>query len=235
MNTQSIMVRHLLDLSIGTSRLSLKRWLEVFKLFRNVGIIEKSLSKDVLKKLNTYIKKHTLKKHNQSLAGNISKSFIIKDKDDWFFNNVLKININEYEAQYTTKATVPAVLTKNCKYKLNEFWVNFQKKYEFNPVHNHSGVFSFVVWIKIPSSYKKECKLPFVKNSNSKLPNTFQLLFINTLGHISTLSYNLESSDEGKMLFFSSKYNHCVYPFYLSNKERISISGNISLDPDNPI
>jgi len=203
----------------------------MFKSFNNVGIIEKSLSKDVLKKLNTYIKKHTLKEYNTDLAGNISKSFIIKDKDDWFFNNVLKINIQEYEAKYTTAATVPLVLTKSCKYKLHRFWVNFQKKYEFNPVHNHRGVFSFVVWMKIPSSYKKECELPFVKNSNSKCPNTFQLLFINSLGDISHLNYTLEPSDEGKMLFFSSKYNHCVYPFYLSNKERISISGNISLDP----
>ena len=61
------------------------------------------------------------------------------------------------------------------------------------------------------------------------------MLFINSLGNIGQLDYNLEPSDEGKMLFFSSKYSHCVYPFYLSNKERISISGNISLDPDNPV
>ena len=203
----------------------------MFKFLDNVGIIEKSLSKDVLKKLNTYIKKHTLKKYNKNLAGNIGKSFIIKDKDDWFFNNVLKINIQEYKEQYTAAATVPAILTKNCKYKLHSLWVNFQKKYEFNPVHKHAGVFSFVVWMKIPSSYKKECELPFVKNANTKCPNTFQMLFINSLGKISQLNYNLEPEDEGKMLFFSSQFNHCVYPFYLSNKERISISGNIFLDP----
>ena len=39
----------------------------------------------------------------------------------------------------------------------------------------------------------------------------------------------LEPEDEGKMLFFSSKYHHCVYPFYLSDEERISVSGNIGL------
>jgi hypothetical protein len=41
----------------------------------------------------------------------------------------------------------------------------------------------------------------------------------------------LEPSDEGTMLFFPAQLNHCVYPFYLSNKERISISGNVSLNP----
>ena len=205
----------------------------MFKLFNNVGIIEKSLSKDVLKKLNTYIKKHTLKKHNKNLAGNIGKSFIIKDKDDWIFNNVLKINIQEYTDQYTISATVPTLSEEKKSYTLNKFWVNFQKKYEFNPVHNHAGVFSFVVWMKIPSSYKKECELPFVKDANIKCPNTFQMLFINSLGSISQLDYNLEPEDEGTILFFSSQFNHCVYPFYLSNKERISVSGNISLTTQN--
>ena len=205
----------------------------MFKLFNNVGIIEKSLSKDVLKKLNTYIKKHTLKKYNKNLAGNISKSFIIKDKDDWFFNNVLKINIQEYTDQYTISATVPTLSEEKKSYTLNKFWVNFQKKYEFNPVHNHAGVFSFVVWIKIPSSYKKECELPFVNDANFKCPNTFQMLFINSLGSISQLDYNLEPEDEGTILFFSSQFSHCVYPFYLSNKERISVSGNISLTTQN--
>ena len=203
----------------------------MFKLFNNVGIIEKSLSKDVLKKLNTYIKKHTLKKYNKNLAGNISNSFIIKDKDDWFFNNVLNPMIQEYTDQYTISETVPTLSEEKKSYTLNKFWVNFQKKYEFNPVHKHIGVFSFVIWIKIPSSYKKECELPFVKDTSFKCPNTFQMLFINSLGNIAQLNYNLEPEDEGKILFFSSQFNHCVYPFYLSNKERISISGNIFLSP----
>jgi len=200
----------------------------MFRFFNNVGIIETNLSKDVIKKLNTYIKTPQ-KKENKNLAGNISKSFIIKDKKDWFFNNVLNPMIKEYTDEYTLNETVPTISPEKKDYVLNKFWVNRQKKYEFNPLHKHSGVFSFVVWLKIPSSYKKECKLDFVKESNSKCPNTFQLLFINSLGNIAHLNYNLEPEDEGKMLFFSSQFNHCVYPFYLSNKERISISGNISL------
>ena len=205
----------------------------MFKLFNNVGIIEMKLSKNAIKKLNTYIKK-PYEKENHKLAGNISKSFIIKDEKDWFFKDVLNPMIHQYINAYTLNETVPTFSQeKKAPYVLNKFWVNFQKKYEFNPVHKHTGVFSFVVWIKIPSSYKKECELPFVKDSNFKSPNTFQMLFINSLGNISQLNYNLEPEDEGKMLFFSSSFNHCVYPFYLSNKERVSISGNISLTTKN--
>ena len=110
-------------------------------------------------------------------------------------------------------------------------WVNFQKKYEFNPIHNHGGVFSFVIWMYIPSSYKKECKLKFVKHANYKPVATFQFVTVNILGQTITHEYNLEPEDEGTMLFFPSQLNHQVYPFYTSNKKRITISGNIKLDP----
>ena len=200
----------------------------MFRFFNNVGIIETTLSPQVITKLNTCIENPYRKKNNR-LAGNISKSFELQDKNDWFFNTVLNPLIKDYMEHYTSNATVPLVLADKASYTLNQLWVNFQKKYEFNPIHSHAGVFSFVIWLKIPSSYKKECKLPFVKDANTKCPNTFQMLFINSLGKISQLDYNLEPEDEGKMLFFSSQYNHCVYPFYLSDEERISVSGNISL------
>jgi len=37
------------------------------------------------------------------------------------------------------------------------------------------------------------------------------------------------------MVFFPSQLQHVVYPFYSSNKERISISGNVMLDINQPI
>ena len=202
----------------------------MFRYFNNVGIIEKTLSKDVIKKLKTCIKT-TEKRKNSTQVANNSNSFLITDKKDWFFNTVLNPTIKEYTDRYTMSATVPpVVLEQGAPYILNRFWVNYQKKYEFNPVHNHTGVFSFVIWLKIPSSHKKECELPFVKDAILKRPNTFQMLFVNSLGDISQLDYNLEPEDEGKMLFFSARFHHCVYPFYLSNKERISVSGNIGLN-----
>jgi len=196
----------------------------------NIGIIEQKLSSETISRLKDYIK-NKKEKTNHTLAGNIKESNTLVDKDDWFFKNILLPSIDEYNNLYTDIA-VPHFLTKNCQYILNSFWVNFQKKYEFNPIHNHGGLFSFVIWIKIPSSFKKECELPFVKHSNSKYPNSFQLFYTNALGQVSTCDYNLEPSHEGTMLFFPSKFSHCVYPFYLSNKKRISISGNIYLNPE---
>ena len=85
--------------------------------------------------------------------------------------------------------------------------------------------------MKIPSSYKKEKEIPFIKHSNNPCPNTFEFVYVNTLGKVSTLQYHLEPEDEETILLFPANLNHQVYPFYLSNKQRVSVSGNIALDP----
>ena len=195
----------------------------------NTGIIKEKLNNKEMNKLKSYIKN---KKNNisETLAGNINNSFSIEDKDNWFFNNVLLNLISKYSTG-DLKVIVPNVLTKNCAYTLDSFWVNFQNKYEFNPTHSHTGVFSFVVWIEIPSSYKKEKELKFAKESNSPCPNTFEFIYTNILGMVSSERYHLEPEDKGTILLFPAKLLHQVYPFYLSNKKRISISGNIKLDP----
>tara|TARA_R100000656_G_scaffold118251_1_gene91846 strand:+ start:222 stop:842 length:621 start_codon:yes stop_codon:yes gene_type:complete len=201
----------------------------MYKNLPNVGIIESKLNKEAMNKLKLYIK-NKKNKANHTLAGNINGSFYLEDEDDWFFKNVLISLIKEYSEEERNSIT-PTILTKNCHHVLNKLWVNFQKKYEFNPIHDHAGVFSFVIWIKIPSSYKKEKKLNFVKECNSPCPNTFEFSYTNTLGKISTYRYHLEPKDEGTILLFSSQLVHLVYPFYLSDKDRISVSGNICLDP----
>jgi len=201
----------------------------MYKVFSNTGIIKEKLSSKAMNKLKLYMK-NKKDKLNRKLAGNISDSFFIEDKDNWFFNNALLPLIQQY-TDGDLKAVVPAVLTKNCAYVLDTIWVNFQNKYEFNPVHCHQGVFSFVVWMEIPSSHKKEKELNFVKESNSQCPNTFEFIFTNILGAVCTERYYLEPEDKGTILLFPSKLLHQVYPFYLSNKKRISIAGNIKLDP----
>ena len=55
---------------------------------------------------------------NHYLAGNISKSYVLEDKDNWFFKNVLLLCIKKYIEEFTD-AIVPTVLTKNCAYSLN--------------------------------------------------------------------------------------------------------------------
>ena len=196
------------------------------------GWLETKLPKSVMKKLQNYIK--TAKKipvnHNSNLAGNISESLLIKDKDNWFFHTILIPLIDKFMECFPTYASQMNVLTKNVPYCLKTFWVNFQKENEFNPPHNHSGIFSFVIWIKIPTDWREQHAIPFIASSNTPIASNFEFLYISMLGDIIRQSYKLDKKSEGDMLFFPAKLMHSVYPFYNCDKERISISGNINLD-----
>jgi hypothetical protein len=201
------------------------------KLFANKGWLEIKLPPEVLNYLNKIIKNRE-GNYNHELAGNIDESCFLKDKDEWFFKNVLLKCVDEYIDKFGTEGTVPNILTKNCAYVAHSMWVNYQKKYEFNPIHNHGGVFSFVIWIHIPTSYKKESNLKFVKHANYTPVASFQFVGVTVLGQIFHYDYNLEPEDEGTMLFFPSQLHHQVYPFYTSNEKRITISGNLKLNPE---
>ena len=193
------------------------------------GWLDLRLEPPVIERLFYYIKT-PLNKFNQHLAGNITESNIIVDKDNWFFDNVLTPLINHYDKKYKKFYQTPVRTTEEHLYLLEKFWVNYQKKHEFNPVHGHKGVFSFVVWLKIPTDYREEHKLKFASHSNMASASNFSFSYSDMLGVINTYAYNLDKNSEGRMLFFPSHLQHQVYPFFTSNKSRISVSGNITYD-----
>jgi hypothetical protein len=48
-------------------------------------------------------------------------------------------------------------------------------------------------------------------------------------------NFSLSPEDEGRILFFPATLQHQVYPFYGTEEERVTISGNIDLyDPNRP-
>ena len=181
---------------------------------------------------------------NNELAGNISKSLILEDKDGWFFNTILVILINQFLEKFPSyfklgshqKSTPFSQKNPLMKHLLSEifvlepFWVNFQKETEFNPIHSHSGIFSFVIWVKIPTDWREQHALPFIAKSNSPCASDFEFHYTTMLGEIGRHTYCLDKKSEGFMLFFPASLKHTVYPFYNCDKERISISGNILFD-----
>jgi len=170
--------------------------------------------------------------HNNTLAGNISSSLVLNDTDNWFFVNTCIPIIKKY-IEFFKKSTAfnSQPISKNdLPYGLDRFWVNFQKQHEFNPMHNHSGVYSFVVFMKIPTVWKEQCEIPFVKESNAPKASAFEFVYTDIMGSIRQYAYCLDSSFEGIMLFFPAEMMHQVYPFYNCEEERITISGNIVYD-----
>jgi len=112
-------------------------------------------------------------------------------------------------------------------FDLEKLWINYQKKYDFNPLHIHSGVFSFVIWVQIPYDLAEERKRYNLKGDETA---AFTFQYNNSLGGLDTEYLNIDKSFEWKMAFFPSRLNHAVNPFYTSDDYRISVSGNVYLN-----
>ena len=169
---------------------------------------------------------------NSSLAGNIDSSFTLYDEDDWFFKNTILPLISHYNITFKNLASsLPVMRTSDGKevfdYKLGTWWVNYQKQHEFNPVHAHKGVYSFVIWLKIPTEYEEQNK-DFITNAPEK--STFGFVYTDILGHIESHSYKMGKEFEGTLLLFPSTLKHTVHPFYDCKEDRISVSGNIFVE-----
>ena len=111
---------------------------------------------------------------------------------------------------------------------LDSLWVNLQQKHEFNPVHDHSGIFSFVIWLQIPYTRVDEHQSPGYK-SNSPCSGNFNFFYTNALGDIVPYSMECNITKENVIYFFPSKMKHSVYPFYSTDDYRITVSGNFKM------
>ena len=220
------------------------------KVTANIGWLEHELSESTMSRLLDYIE--TAKKNpnpnigpfsaspglppqagdiaTKDLVGHLSSSIYLIDTDDWFFKNTLESLITGYMEHFPSFDKTINVLTADVPWILDRLWVNFQKQHEFNPIHNHAGIFSFVIWIKIPTDWREQHALPISSNSNAPKTSNFEFIYTNILGGIEMYPYLLDKSAEGNMLFFPARLNHTVHPFYNSSEDRISISGNIKLD-----
>ena len=154
------------------------------------------------------------------LAGNISESLALDDEGGKF-NSFLQHHIipNYIHVGKLNDHTSPD------QYYLKRLWCNFQKQHEFNPSHSHIGVWSFVIWMKIPTDWREQHTV--FKGVNEPRASDFEFTYTTMLGHIQHHIYKLDPSMEGIMLFFPAELYHQVYPFYNCDEERVSISGNI--------
>ena len=197
--------------------------------FPNVGIIESNLSEEQIDYLKECIdnKGSSCKDH---LVGNIHNSYELYDKNNWFFDNVLVSNIDYYQKSFTNLGSmIPTTGFHN--YVLSSWWVNYQKKHDFNPPHDHNGVYSFVIWINVPTDYREQHNISIARgiNSGGAVASDFAFQYSNILGQPMSYVYHMDKSVEGKMVFFPSSLRHCVYPFFECDETRVSIAGNISL------
>lgn len=185
-----------------------------------------TLSKEHYKWFKQACEKAKIKniQENNKLAGHIKEEYALDRPPD----DIIRMLINMVDKRFFKYLDTIRTLTKNLPFDLADVWCNFQKKHEFNPPHRHSGVFSFVIFIKIPYSLNKESKY-FTINAGNNYTSKFVFHVIDKFGKIETWPLHVDKSFEGKIVFFPASQVHEVFPFYTSNNYRITVSGNIKL------
>jgi len=104
---------------------------------------------------------------------------------------------------------------------LTHSWIVSQYAGEYNPYHHHTGDFSAVVYLKIPSNMEEELNVEFTDH----YPTNGLIEFMYG-ENCDMRSDNIKFKPEvGTMLVFPSYLKHFVYPFY-SEGERRSMSFN---------
>jgi len=168
--------------------------------------------------------------NTSGLAGHIKEEYSLNISE----------NMNRYfswcssQKPVIDKISKDQYLTNDVPIVCNELWVNFQKKYEFNPIHNHSGFASFICFIKIPYDLEEEEKVFSIDNKVAQTHTSkLSFVFTNEAGEVVSYCVNVDKSFEGKMLMFVSKQHHMVYPFYTSDNYRITVSGNLRYEVKN--
>ena len=202
------------------------------KIFRppNLGWLDVRLNEKEMDYVWRCIK-NKKERRNKYLAGNISNSYTLLDRGNWFWMNVISPLVGVYNDKFENLGNGAPTNVQH-PYELYSWWVNYQKQNEFNPLHNHGGMYSFVIWMKIPegAGYKKQNRIKISADSNYPCVSAFSFAYSNILGTCKSFEYKLEPEDEGTLVLFPSQLRHLVYPFYNCDEDRISVSGNISMN-----
>ena len=126
---------------------------EVLK-YRNAAIFD--VPEDIMRDIKDrcFKAKQDQAFYNDRLIGHIKEQYKIEESSLEFIKFLMTCCKDE-----TIQKELPShILSEGKPIYLDTMWVNFQKKYEFNPPHTHTGVLSFVIFIQIPYDLKEEEK-----------------------------------------------------------------------------
>ena len=163
--------------------------------------------------------------HSEKLAGNLyfGGSYhyewsLIDDVKDELFEHLgawFKFMHDAYSPKRVT--FVPDKKTFNLK--LTSLWINFQRRYDYNPIHHHGGIVSFVLFLQVPEKI-----FEVQATSNTKAAGQLSFQFGEIISPLSATGWSVKPTDK-LLLMFPATLNHFV-PSFWADEERISVSGN---------
>ena len=169
--------------------------------FPSTGYVVMEFSEDELEPIKEeveYIKNNESlsTKMNGTLAGHIKKEYRL-DKSKQHLQGLMLPAVNSYVNRFGFPNYAGTILSDNAPYYLDNTWVNFQQKHEFNPLHDHSGIFSFVIWLKVPYGEEEREVFSDLKAQNTR-NGCFEFVHADSFGLPRIKSVFADRSYEGK-------------------------------------
>ena len=191
---------------------------------KTYNVFKRQLPEEIFKFIKKECNEHQkLEELKSGLSGTgVPKHYFLEKSKDLLQPFIFKL-AKEYDLKNNYHRDNIKVLTNDAPWFLDRPWVNIQKPNQFIPIHNHDGIFSYVIWISIPYDVEKECVPP------SKHASCFQFFYPSITGSFQAHTIRVSKADEGTILLFPSLLLHCVYPFYTVKEPRLSVSGNVLL------
>ena len=183
-------------------------------------IVHLRISEDFQKKLLSGAEeaRKNKKDYRHMLAGIIKEEYAYEDRSQYVdeiaqFLGVYDLAYQKWKSEeYKQKP----------EYLLKSLWVNYMKKNEYNPPHDHADYLSFVIFLKVPKEITKEQK---EYKGNSAGPGSLTFLYGD--GNRQSITYQSVVPQDRDIFIFPAWIKHFVAPFY-SDVTRISVSGNIT-------
>jgi hypothetical protein len=179
--------------------------------------VESDLIKKLLDKGNK-----TTESHVSHLAGHleVENKFTVDDIV-WFVDNFKKYFVSYFKKLQTQDDnTFVYGMTPFNRVLLNQLWINYMQKNEFNPPHRHGGAFSFVLYLDVPKSIAQE-NVDF--KGQGVGPGSVSFYYGEEQVGIKTSHAIVPVT--GDLWMFPASLKHMVPPFK-SDVTRISVSGN---------
>ena len=184
----------------------------------NYAVLDVTLDKNVLDHLH-----HLVEKYEPDDA---KQQWMLIDDDNRFQKEVLNPIIQEYVADYGFPEKLKTTHIHDLTFQ--KFWANYTGKGEYQALHNHDAIWSFVIWLKLPAVANVEQS---VKDAMHPDAGDFILTYSDIIGRTRKVNWKLEKQyNEGHMLLFPSDLYHAVYPHFQTDEKRLSLAGDIVIN-----
>ena len=162
------------------------------------------------------------------LPGRIKKQTHLDD----VISDTVKVQILNHCSTFYEKTAYQKIPLESMV--LDSIWSNIQEAREFNPVHQHTGNFSFVIYtrndledLSVEEMQDNEYDNKIVDYDNQKPLAGMIELFYGEGNWMNWTSFT-HIPKRGDILIFPSWLRHTVYAHYEAGKIRISVAGNVS-------